>query len=104
MNEHCGRNVTMQAVAILLLAVSSAVAQTAPPSNAPLYLDPSQPADVRVQDLVSRMTLEEKASQLVALGVALGAPTLRSQTGDDSRRTFPRAPQKSARPGRRPGA
>ncbi|MGC2449825.1 MAG: glycoside hydrolase family 3 C-terminal domain-containing protein [Candidatus Sulfotelmatobacter sp.] len=33
-------------------------------SGAP-YLDPNQPIDVRVNDLVSRMTLEEKASQLV---------------------------------------
>jgi beta-glucosidase len=34
------------------------------PSNPP-YLDPSLPIDQRVDDLVSRMTLEEKASQLV---------------------------------------
>ena len=31
----------------------------------PVYLDPSQPVDVRVNDLVGRMTLEEKATQLV---------------------------------------
>jgi beta-glucosidase len=30
-----------------------------------LYLDPAQPLDLRVNDLVSRMTLEEKLSQLV---------------------------------------
>ncbi len=36
----------------------------APPANAP-YLNPSLPIDQRVDDLVSRMTLEEKASQLV---------------------------------------
>ncbi len=36
----------------------------ASPSNAP-YLNPSLPIDQRVNDLVSRMTLEEKASQLV---------------------------------------
>src|SRR6202171_4291878 len=34
------------------------------PSSAP-YLDPLLPIDQRVDDLVSRMTLEEKASQLV---------------------------------------
>jgi beta-glucosidase len=46
---------------LLTLAVTSAggVAQTA------LYLDPAQPLDLRVNDLVSRMTLEEKISQLV---------------------------------------
>jgi beta-glucosidase len=30
-----------------------------------LYLDPSQPIDTRVNDLIKRMTLEQKASQLV---------------------------------------
>ncbi|HKU27268.1 MAG TPA: glycoside hydrolase family 3 N-terminal domain-containing protein, partial [Candidatus Sulfotelmatobacter sp.] len=30
-----------------------------------LYLDPSQPIDARVDDLIKRMTLEQKASQLV---------------------------------------
>ena len=35
-----------------------------PPANAP-YLNPSLPIDKRVDDLISRMTLEEKASQLV---------------------------------------
>ena len=29
-----------------------------------LYKDPGQPVDVRVEDLLSRMTLEEKAAQL----------------------------------------
>ncbi len=30
----------------------------------PAYLDPSQPQDVRIRDLISRMTLEEKASMM----------------------------------------
>src|SRR6266403_2340436 len=47
---------------ILVFMVSAASAQT---TSGPLYLDPSKPVDVRVDDLVSRMTLEEKASQLV---------------------------------------
>jgi len=34
-------------------------------SQGALYLDPSQPVDARVDDLIGRMTLEEKASQLV---------------------------------------
>jgi beta-glucosidase len=41
------------------------IAQTAKVADPPLYLDPSQPVDTRVNDLLSRMTLEEKASQLV---------------------------------------
>jgi len=40
-------------------------AQNAPASSAPTYLDPSQPFDKRVDDLLPRMTLEEKAAQLV---------------------------------------
>jgi beta-glucosidase len=50
---------------ILFVALATSGAQTAQPSSAPLYLEPSQSLDVRVNDLVSRMTLEEKASQLV---------------------------------------
>jgi len=42
-----------------LLAQGNATAPAAP------YLDPALPIDQRVDDLVSRMTLEEKASQLV---------------------------------------
>jgi beta-glucosidase len=38
---------------------------TAQKSDSALYLDPSQPIDARVDDLIKRMTLEEKASQLV---------------------------------------
>src|SRR5579862_6196552 len=41
------------------------IAQTANVANPPLYLDPAQPVDTRANDLLSRMTLEEKASQLV---------------------------------------
>jgi beta-glucosidase len=33
--------------------------------DVPVYLDPSQPVESRVDDLLSRMTLQEKASQLV---------------------------------------
>ncbi len=33
----------------------------------PPYLDPSQPAEARVADLLSRMTLEEKAAQMVCV-------------------------------------
>ena len=33
-------------------------------AKAPLYLDPAQPVDVRVEDLLSRMTLAEKIGQI----------------------------------------
>src|SRR5579872_3112507 len=48
---------------VLLIVIIASAAQQAN-SGAP-YLDPNQPIDVRVNDLISRMTLEEKASQLV---------------------------------------
>src|SRR5712672_3643208 len=51
------------AVGLLLsFILARAAAQTA---GAAVYLDPSQPINVRVDDLVGKMTLEEKASQLV---------------------------------------
>ncbi len=63
---------TLRLIAIsflVLLGASSLMAQSS--SNAssaqstrPPYLDPSLPLDQRVDDLVSRMTLEEKASQI----------------------------------------
>jgi beta-glucosidase len=49
--------------AVLFMNVAASRGQSA--ANAPSYLDPTQPIEVRVNDLVSRMTLEEKASQLV---------------------------------------
>jgi beta-glucosidase len=57
--------VVIQVFVVLFVVLATSSAQTATPSNPPLYLDASQPIDVRVNDLVSRMTLEEKASQLV---------------------------------------
>ena len=52
----------LEVVVVLLLILVPSVAQT--PGGA-VYLDPSQPIDARVNDLVGRMTIEEKASQLV---------------------------------------
>jgi beta-glucosidase len=40
-------------------------AQSTAPAGDPLYLNPALPIEQRVDDLISRMTLEEKASQLV---------------------------------------
>src|SRR5882672_2001483 len=64
MRKRSAHVVVILELVILFIALATG-AQTAQPSNPPLYLDPSQPIDVRVNDLVSRMTLEEKASQLV---------------------------------------
>jgi len=51
---------------ILVQSLVQSAAQTAAQSTGGVvYLDPSQPINVRVDDLVGKMTLEEKASQLV---------------------------------------
>ena len=39
---------------------------SAPPVNAPVpFLDPSQPREARIVDMIGRLTLPEKVSQLV---------------------------------------
>jgi beta-glucosidase len=50
---------------ICTVGVSPSNAQTAARAPAEPYMNPLLPIDVRVDDLVSRMTLDEKASQLV---------------------------------------
>src|SRR5450755_1566290 len=72
---HCREQIPMHArfirlfairlLFILLILASGALAQTAAPASTPPYLDPTLPTPARVDDLLSRMTLEEKASQLV---------------------------------------
>jgi beta-glucosidase len=65
MRKRHGGVVVIIGLIVLFFTLATSGAQTTQPSSTPLYLDPSQPIDVRVNDLVSRMTLEEKASQLV---------------------------------------
>jgi beta-glucosidase len=63
-------------VLLLVLHAPLLVAQTSSNSSAP-YLDPSLPIEQRVSDLVSRMTLQEKASQMQDVAPAiprLGVP------------------------------
>src|SRR5208337_86355 len=52
-------------IVVLFVAVFSSLAQTTKPSSVPPYMNPTLPMNERVDDLVARMTLEEKASQLV---------------------------------------
>lgn len=60
-------------LALLLLAVSIGLAsgQQAPAGDHPAYLNPALPIDQRVTDLVSRMTVEEKASQFSSTSAAI---------------------------------
>jgi len=54
------------ALAVGLISPGSpALAQNTSSSSQPAYLNPALPIEQRVDDLISRMTLEEKASQLV---------------------------------------
>src|SRR5580693_2748264 len=52
--------------AAAVLCSSMAMAQ-----GAPVYLDTAKPVEVRVKDLVGRMTLEEKVSQMQNHAVAI---------------------------------
>jgi len=52
----------------LVVCCGFATAQTAP---APVYLDPSKPQEQRIADLISRLTLEEKAAQLNHLNTGI---------------------------------
>jgi len=57
---------TLQVIFLLaFIFVLTLVPFAAQNAGGAVYLDPSQPIDVRVTDLVGKMTLEEKASQLV---------------------------------------
>ncbi|MDR3755180.1 MAG: glycoside hydrolase family 3 N-terminal domain-containing protein, partial [Terracidiphilus sp.] len=55
----------MRVVAGALLGLGAAGALWAQDAGKPAYLDPNLPAEQRAADLVKRMTLEEKAGQLV---------------------------------------
>ncbi len=52
------------------LALAQSNSTTTTPTNPP-YLDPSLPIETRVSDLVSRMTMEEKISQMQDVAVAI---------------------------------
>src|SRR5664279_866823 len=56
---------------LALLASLGNMIQSAEPAEKPLYLDPAQPVEKRAQDLISRLTLEEKAMLLNHKGATL---------------------------------
>jgi len=55
------------ALAATLFLTAAASAQT----NPPVYLDPAKPIEQRIQDLIGRLTLEEKAAQLNHLNTGI---------------------------------
>ncbi|MEO8453892.1 MAG: glycoside hydrolase family 3 N-terminal domain-containing protein [Sphingomicrobium sp.] len=54
-------------VAALIMGLASAAATDAQPQPRPPYKDPRQPVERRVEDLLSRMTLDEKVAQLLTI-------------------------------------
>ncbi len=86
----------------IALALTLTLTNTVPAQEErPLYLDPAQSLEKQVNDLVSRMTLEEKASQLVnhtraiqRLGVPeynLWSEALHGVAANDIATVFPQA-------------
>src|ERR1700733_6307149 len=65
------RRAVAQSAIFAFLFFIPALAQTPAPAPKPPYLDPSLPLDQRVNDLVSRLTLDEKASQMQDAAVAI---------------------------------
>ncbi len=61
------REVLRLGAGVSLLAMLPAAARAATGEAAPLYKDPRAPIDLRVRDLLSRMTLEEKVAQVITL-------------------------------------
>ncbi|HET7817413.1 MAG TPA: glycoside hydrolase family 3 N-terminal domain-containing protein [Sphingomicrobium sp.] len=79
-----------------------ATAQPNPPASAqrPVYKDASQPVERRVEDLLARMTLEEKVAQMVAIW--LEKEKIQTPTGEfdaaKASRNFPHGLGQIARP------
>jgi beta-glucosidase len=61
----CRRTTLQISLLLALFFVQARVQAAAQTTGSAVYLDPSKPIDVRVDDLIRQMTLEEKAEQLV---------------------------------------
>ncbi|MBO9543703.1 glycoside hydrolase family 3 N-terminal domain-containing protein [Caulobacter sp.] len=82
-----------------------AAEKAAKKGDKPLYKDPTQPIDARVQDLLGRMTLEEKAAQLI--GIWLTKAKIQTDAGEFSAeqaaKNFPNGLGQISRPSDRKG-
>ena len=73
MSDQARRQFTVTRRRILVLAAAVAAAFAGAPTTfaqapaQPLYKDASQPVERRIEDLLARMTLEEKVAQLVTV-------------------------------------
>ena len=98
---------------VALGVTAAAVAEAAPkgkkakaaPAGAPLYKDPKAPVAARVDDLIKRMTLEEKVAQMECLWQQKG--TILDAKGEfdaaKAQKTYPNGMGMIARPGDRVG-
>jgi beta-glucosidase len=95
--------VALSAAAAPNLARAAQAPKTA--GGRPLYKDPAQPTDARVQDLLARMTLEEKAAQLI--GIWLTKNRIQTVEGEFSAeaasKSFPHGLGQVSRPSDRKG-
>ena len=57
---------------MLIFAAVASLSTTAPAQTRPVYRNPAQPIDARVNDLLRRMTLEEKVAQMEAIAPGPG--------------------------------
>ena len=82
-----------------------AAEKAAKKGDKPLYKDPTQSIDARVQDLLGRMTLEEKAAQLI--GIWLTKAKIQTDAGEFSpeqaAKNFPNGLGQISRPSDRKG-
>src|SRR5256885_11584997 len=62
--ERCMGMMRWPLVAAITVGLAGAAAMGAAQTAAPIYKDPRQPIEARVNDLMSRMTLDEKVAQL----------------------------------------
>ena len=96
-------------LAALSVAAAPALAADRKPrasGDTPLYKDPAQPIDARVRDLLGRMTLEEKAAQLI--GIWLTKNRIQTPEGEfspeEASKNFPHGLGQISRPSDRKGA
>jgi beta-glucosidase len=92
-------------VSLAALAAAAAPVARAAPAGKPLYKDPAQPVELRVRDLLSRMTLEEKAAQLI--GIWLTKAQIQTPDGEfspaNASKNFPNGLGQVSRPTDRRG-
>jgi beta-glucosidase len=61
---HLLKPVQVFMLSAIVLLLGSLLLRSQPSSDVPLYLEPNQPVERRIDDLLSRMTLKEKVGQL----------------------------------------